>query len=388
MPLIAERPRQWDQVVGQDRVLRVLHALLRNPKYMTRGFIFEGPWAVGKTTTAYLFGRALICQGEDPLGCGTCPSCVTAAEGPGMHCDFREVDAAKFSSVADAKELLSRLDGGAQLGKRVVVILDEAHRMSPEAFDQFLKPLEARDTDVVFIFVTSEGHRIPGTIVSRCSQIRFDKVDQDALTGMLMIAADREGIRYRTDGLQAIARFSQGRPRDAIKGLGLTAALGEITPRAVADALNFEAEAVAQDVLETIVARDLAGAIKKADGLAQRIGPVKVIEALFTCFTRDVYSGSKLAASFAPLREMSAFFIKWSTSSHLPGDVMPLFVVELNEMRSELYRKSEQEQTRPAAAASTAAAASATPASAANAAKAVSPRLTMQSIKTILGAKN
>lgn len=346
MSLISERPQGWNQVVGQDRVIRMLHALLRNPKYMTRGLIFEGPWAVGKTSCGYLFARGLMCQ-VGGLACGQCASCLTADESLDSHPSFKEVDAAQFPSVIQARGLLDQLYGQTTLGPRLVVIVDEAHNLSPEAFDVFLKPLERGDTDVIFIFVTSKGDQIPGTIRSRCAILRFGKVDQEALIGMLMSAADREGIRYRMDGLRMIARYAEGRPRDAMKGLSLTAALGEINPENVETALNFDAEVIAAEIYQAIIARNLADAITKADELAQRIGPVKVIETMFSSFARDVFTASSVAPSFAPLKEMSTFFVKWSSSTHLPADIMPLFVVELNEMRADLYRKAEQDQVRP-----------------------------------------
>lgn len=348
MPLIAERPRTWNQLIGQDRVLQMLHALLRKPQHLTRGLVFEGPWAVGKTSAAYLFAQALMCQGDNPLGCGTCPSCRTAIEDLEAHPDFHEIDAALLKDKADeVRNLVNTLSGAPILGRRKVAVLDEAHRLSVEAFDVFLKPLEKADTEVIFIFVSSAASKVPGTISSRCSILRFGKVDQDSLIGMMMVEADRLGIPYRADGLRALARQAQGRPRDAKKGLSLVAALGEVTPETVETALNYEAETIAGEAYRALVARDLQGAIVKADALAQRIGPVDVISTLFHVYSDDLFTTSAFAPSFAPLRDMTAFFIKWSATVHLPADIIPLFMVELNEMRGDLYRRSEQEQVRP-----------------------------------------
>ncbi len=345
--MISKQPTKWSQVVGQDRVIRVLHALLRSPQHMTRGYIFEGPYAVGKTSSAHLFARALMCKGSNPLGCGQCDSCLTAEESLDAHPDYQEVDAALFSKVAETRELIDTKLGVASLGKRLVVIFDEAHRLSPESWDVFLKPLDIPDTEVVFLFVTSEGHKIPGTISSRCPTLRFGKVDHESLTGMLMAAADDAGIVYRHDGLLALARFAQGRPRDAIKALSLVAALGEVTAETVEAAMNYDASVVAASVFEALVGKQLHEAIEKADELAQRIGPVKVIETLFSSFSQDTFTSKAFSSSFAPLKEMSSFFVKWSASHHLPADIMPLFIVELNEMRDELYRKPDEQQVRP-----------------------------------------
>ena len=113
--LISQRPKDWNQIVGQDRVVRILQAALRNPKFMVRGFIFRGPYGVGKTTVAYILARALLCKGADPLGCGKCQSCrIIDSGGIDQHADFYEVDAAstttdpKFKSgVEAAHEILA-----------------------------------------------------------------------------------------------------------------------------------------------------------------------------------------------------------------------------------------------------------------------------------------
>lgn len=350
MSLIADRPHRWNQVVGQERVIRLLHALLKNPKRITRGLIFDGPWAVGKTSCAYLFARGLMCQ-SGGLGCGECTSCVTADEALESsqslesHPSVTELDAAKFPDAESARKLISDLNGPVA-ARRKVVIIDEAHNLSPVAFDVFLKPLEANDTDVVFLFVSSKGDQIPPTIRSRCSVIRFGRVDQDALTGMLLSAADREAIPYRMDGLRLIAHYAQGRPRDAMKTLSLVSALGEITVENVESAVNFEARMVGEEVYTGLVTRETAIAIKKADELAQRIGPTKVIETMFSLYMQDISGPATFVSSFAPLKDMTALFIKWSSSHYLPADIIPLFVIELNEMRDELYRKPEQERVR------------------------------------------
>jgi DNA polymerase-3 subunit gamma/tau len=343
--MISDRPATWNQVVGQERVIRVLHALLGNPSRMTRGLIFEGPWAVGKTSCAYLFARGLMCLAGG-LGCGKCASCETMDEDFESHPSLKEVDASHFPSAVTARELLENLYGQPTLGARRVVIVDEAHNLSTPAWDVFLKPLDAADNDVVYLFVTSKGDAIPGPIRSRCSVIRFAKVDADALTGMLVSAADREHIPYRMDGLRLIARYAEGRPRDAMKGLGLVAALGEVTTENVETALNFEARMIGEDIYVCLTKKDVSPAIQKADELAQRIGPNKVIETMFSLYMEDITTKSAYSPSFAPLKDMTAFFIKWGSASKLPADIIPLFVIELNEMRGDLYRKPEQERTR------------------------------------------
>lgn len=345
MPALSvDRPQSWNQVVGQERVVRVLHAMLNHPERMTRGFIFEGPYAVGKTSCGYLFARGLLCQ-VGGIGCGTCDSCVTA-QSLDSHPSFKEVDASMFPSALAARELLERMYGQPTLGNRRVVIVDEAHDLSSVAWDVFLKPLEEDNDEVVFIFITSRGDQIPGPIRSRCSVLRFGKVDLDSLTGMLVTAADTEGIPYKMDGMRLIARYADGRPRDAMKGLSMVSSLGEVTVENVETALNFDATLTAQSIYALLLKGDTVPAIHKADELAQRVGPQKVIETLFTAYMHALFSGSSIPTSFAPLKDMTAFFIKWLAAPNLPADIVPLFIVELHEMRMELYRKPETQRPR------------------------------------------
>ena len=107
MNLIAQRPRTWNSVVGQQRGIDVLQAVLKNPRFLTRGIILYGVLGVGKTTTAYLAAKALMCLGKDPLGCGKCPSCTLVDEsGIDQHPDFVEVDGAQKSGVDAAREII------------------------------------------------------------------------------------------------------------------------------------------------------------------------------------------------------------------------------------------------------------------------------------------
>jgi len=313
----------------------MLHGILRNRRFLMRGYVFDGPYAVGKTSAAYLFAVALMCQGDDPLGCGKCPSCRTPLE---EHSSFEEVDAASYSGVDAARELMSRLNGSTALGRRRVVILDEAHRLSPEAWDVFLKPLELNDSSVAFLFVTSEGTKIPPAIVSRCAPIRFAEISVDALTGMLIKRAETEGIRYTQDGIRAVARRAKGRPRDAIRDLGLVAAIGEVSRDAAESALNYDADNTSLAIFQTLIKGDVETAVKASQVLAQRITLFRLVEALFSFLARDTYSRGEVSAAFAPIKAMTKFFIKWMNVGTAGNEITPMFIMELNELRLDLYQ--------------------------------------------------
>jgi len=156
--LASQRPKTWNSVVGQDRAIRVLQAVLTTAKFIPRGFLLEGVYGVGKTTVAYLLARALMCTGEHPLGCkissGTlldmkiCPSCRTVdRDGIDNHPDFQEVDAGSTkdgvakSGVDAAREIIVTAETLPVLGRRRVTMLDEAHMLTPDAWKVYLKPL-------------------------------------------------------------------------------------------------------------------------------------------------------------------------------------------------------------------------------------------------------
>ena len=335
----SHRPRNWNEVIGQEQPIRVLHCVLRNKRFMPAGFIFKGPFGVGKTTAAYLFARALMCQGDDPLGCGHCISCVTAAENLDAHPSFREIDAASNSGVQNVRDLMAQIDGPALIGRWVVVV-DEAHNLSPEAWDVFLKPLEARHIDIVYIFITSDPRSIPLSIVSRCAKLEFAGMSIATLVGKLTATANQENIKYTNEGLREIARLSDGRPRDALTNLALVAAYGTVTREAVAKILTLDVPTVATAILETLALGDYSKAIEIADSLANKTTASKVVEAIFCAYARDVFSGSKFAARFAPMKEMTTFLLKWHSSPKLPLDIIPLFIMELNEMRLGAFPKA------------------------------------------------
>ena len=169
MSLITQRPRHWNNVIGQDRALKVLRAILKSDRFLLRGFIFEGVRGVGKTSVAYLMARALMCTGPDPEGCGSCASCKTIdTQGIDAHPDFMEVAAAAKSGVDAAREIVTTAESMPVLGKRRVVMVDEAHALSPDAWKVYLKPLELVNNDAVYMYVSNKGTQIPDEIRGRC----------------------------------------------------------------------------------------------------------------------------------------------------------------------------------------------------------------------------
>jgi DNA polymerase-3 subunit gamma/tau len=350
MNLIAQRPNFWNEVVGQPRSIRVLQAILNNKHLMLRGFLFHGFIGVGKTTTSYLLARALMCNGDDPLGCGKCDSCLRIAEtGIDSHSDFKEIDAALYSGVDKAREIMELW--GTQtpnFSKRRVIVIDEAHRLSSEAWDVFLKPLEQGNFRTSIIFVSNKVDTIAGTIRSRCTQIPFELVHHDTIVGLLANVANRNNITYELDALRLIARQSKGIIRDAINVLGSAAALGLVSIEHVKLILDTSLEDVCIKLMLAIAAKNQATAIQLADEVGRKARPAKVIEMMFSIYGRAVFAESDpgilpIYVGLPETGDVTALFIKWATTPNLPSNIMPLVAFELLKLHgSPAERKARQ----------------------------------------------
>ena len=343
---ITERPTRWAQVVGQDRAVKVLQSILEHGKFLPRGVILEGPYGTGKTTIGYILARALMCTGGDPLGCGKCASCMAFDESPESHPEFREIDAACFSGVDAARRVLAETLELPSLGRTRVVLIDEAHKLSEAAWTVYLKPLEQLNTTCVFIFATTDGTKIPPTIRSRCSKIPLNKVPSDVILGLLVSIASRSGKDYEMDGLKLIARSARGHVRDALDRLDTAAGQGKITYDLVSTLVDTAYEEHALNVLLYVAGNRLPEAITTLDTMACMRPAGKVIGEVFAAYGRAVFGGEEFTpdeakrynavkAHFDSPAPVTALLLKWSTTDRIPTDALPLFALELHQLRSE-----------------------------------------------------
>lgn len=332
--LISQRPAHWNDVIGQQRAIDVIHAVLRNQNFLTRGIILHGPLGVGKTTTAYLLARALMCTGPEPLGCGECPSCASALEGIDGHPDFVEIDGAVKSGVDAARDTVEAALSLPILGKRKVTVIDEAQFLSPEAWGAYLKVLEQGNTDAVFIFVSNEAERIKMTTSTRCIRVPFERVSIDTLRGHLAKVATANGINYEQEALDLIARHSKGIVREAAQCLNMAAAMGTVKPSLVRTVIDRGVEEKTADLLKLVAQKDQAGACKLADEISLNAHPQKVIEIMLSLYGRAIWQeddGTNLGQIYAGMPNVGAvtdILIKWSAMP-LPADVLPIVVFEL-----------------------------------------------------------
>jgi DNA polymerase-3 subunit gamma/tau len=210
------RPRTFDEVVGQPTVTRTLKNALATGR-IGHAFLFAGARGVGKTTTARILARALNCargEGPTPEPCGECASCQEIAAGSSL--DVQEIDGATNNSVDQVRELRESARYNPARDRFKVWIIDEVHMLSTGAFNALLKTLEEPPPRVKFIFATTEYHKIPDTILSRCQQHEFRLIPARELVAHLRQVADGEKIKVSDEALSRIARTAEGSARDAL----------------------------------------------------------------------------------------------------------------------------------------------------------------------------
>jgi DNA polymerase-3 subunit gamma/tau len=218
------RPQAPDQVLGQEHVVRALAGAVTEGR-LAHAFLFSGPRGTGKTSSARILAKMVNCErGPTAEPDGTCEQC-RRIEG-GTHLDVVEIDAASHGSVDNARELRERAPTAPAQGREKVYIIDEAQRLSREAFDALLKLFEEPPPGVRFVLCTTEPHKMPPTIVGRCQKFEFRRVPAETIAAHLVDVAEREGMALEAETAHTIARESEGSVRDALSLLDQAAVLG------------------------------------------------------------------------------------------------------------------------------------------------------------------
>ena len=250
------RPQAFKEVVGQDPIVQTLQNAIRMDR-IGHAYLFSGPRGVGKTTTARLLAKALNCKsGPTPDPCNTCDSCTEIAGGGSI--DVLEIDAASNTGVDSIRELRESSRYAPSRDRFKIFIIDEVHMLSTSAFNALLKTLEEPPPHIAFIMATTERHKLPATILSRCQQFAFRTIPPAEIRDHLRSVAGREGVTIGDGALSYVVRAAEGSMRDAQSLLDQVIAFGgqEIEDGDVREVLGFVPAEFLDRAVDALIDRD------------------------------------------------------------------------------------------------------------------------------------
>lgn len=280
------RPTKLSEVIGQDFLVETLKRGLEGGR-LGHAFILTGIRGTGKTTTARIIARALNClEGPTPEPCGTCSSCTAIAQERSM--DVIEIDAASRTSVDDMREIIEASRYRAVSSTYKIYIIDEVHMLSKSAFNALLKTLEEPPAHVKFIFATTEIHKVPATILSRCVRFDLKRIESPTLATYFKTLCEQENVGYDEDALALIAKAAEGSVRDGLSLLDQAITYGtstdgtpHVSAQNVRKMLGLSEQGALLDLFQIIIEGDILRSLEKLRYFNQEgADPLRIVEDL------------------------------------------------------------------------------------------------------------
>lgn len=262
------RPKSFDSIAGQEHIVKTLKNQIKNNR-ISHAYLFCGPRGTGKTSAALVFAHAVNCLSNvDGDVCGECEYCQRTGE----NIDITEIDAASNNGVDEIRNLREMVRYMPAVGRYKVYIIDEVHMLSMGAFNALLKTLEEPPPYVIFILATTEAHKIPATIISRCQRFDFKAITSKEIVGVLRSIASKMNIPADNEALSAIARWANGGLRDAI-GLfdqNIDYADGKITVDCVNQVIGTTSFDFTMSFINALAMSDAPELLKKTDEIVNK----------------------------------------------------------------------------------------------------------------------
>ncbi|MCR4706170.1 MAG: DNA polymerase III subunit gamma/tau [Lachnospiraceae bacterium] len=292
------RPERFEDVKGQEHIVTTLQNQLQSDR-IAHAYLFCGTRGTGKTTIAKIFAKAVNCENpKDGNPCGECPTCKAIASGASMN--VFEIDAASNNGVDNIREIIDEVSFSPAAGKYKVYIIDEVHMLSAGAFNALLKTLEEPPSYVIFILATTEVHKIPVTILSRCQRYDFKRITIETITDRLRELTDKEQVSVEDKALRYVAKAADGSMRDALSLLDQCIAFHygkTLTYDDVLDVLGAVDTSVFSNLLRLIVKHDIIGCIEALEEMIMQGRELGQVVSDLTWYLRNLLLVKTASAS-------------------------------------------------------------------------------------------